>query len=1217
MRVGTITTFVLLVWLAHPLAAQEQRQVEVISGHVRTDAGAPIRNATLSVTMAPNRVTQQGATDTTGRFSITFANATGDYLVHVAAIGYKAQRKRLTRSASDTALIVDFKLAADVTQLAVVSVKAARLVPDRRSDPARDVGAVDQQREGVFAALSPDQEGNLAAIGNIIPGAYARPEGLSVFGLGGGQSSTTLNGMASGVTSIPRDARATVRVATSTYDPSRGGFSGGQTNVELSPGNSVFLRRAHLTLDAPMLQSTDALSARLGQQSTVGDVSIGSSGPIQGNQYLYNTALQVTSRTVPVASFEAVADDALIVSGVSPDSALRLRQTLAKFGFTTPSRGANTALSRKVAFSARLDRSPFRAGTLVAAPATWNLTVVGNVGEDAIGAGPLSTTTRGGDRRSAAFTTQAVYSRFFGEMLNETRSSLGLTSVTGTPSLSLPGGVVLVSSSLPDGSTGFRGVDLGGNGTLQYDRSNWTWETINESQWYAKGRPHRIKVTAQSRLDGYNQTSNEDVLGQFVFPSLAAFAAGTPSSFTRALNAPERAGGLWSGYLAIGDYWRASPSLQLLYGARIEANRFTTGQASNGAVGRSFDASTTEAPNRVHVSPRMGFTWYPGRAPGGRGIRINSYAIQSLAPEIMVRGGIGEFRNLPSPNLLADASSASGLPGSLARLTCIGDAVPSPQWAQYVNDPGTIPRQCMGGALPSYSDVAPTIRVFDRAFNASRSWRANLTLARTAGPFSLSIDGVYSLNLDQPGTFDLNFSNTPRFALADEAGRPVFVGAVSIVPSTGALSNVGARTDSAFGRVVRYQSDLRSTSRQLTASLAPKQFNRTVYGLAYTLGDVRADARGFDGPTSGSPAVLERTAGNFDIRHQIQASVGTTLPHSMDIAIFARFVSGAPYTPLVNGDVNGDGLINDRAFVFDPAAPSSTASARGMSALLATAPNQARSCLLSQIGAIAARNSCRGPWTAFVNARIGLVNSYGFTKRGFSAALNVSNLLGGFDQLLHGSGKLQGWGASALPDPTLLTVRGFDPAVNRFVYEANPGFGSTRPAWRLARAPFRLTLDFNFDLGVPTAKQQAIKLLAPGRQSRALPRASIDSLVAKLKRQVPDVYAQIMQESDSLLISREQLDALKKAQTAYRLRIDSVWMSTARTLAAMDDEYDENVAMHVLDDGTERGWLTARDELPVLRRILSPLQMTLGPWVLATLQASEGKKSVGIRVFAF
>lgn len=1212
-------TIALLFSAALPVAAAAQSRPETIRGRVTGDSGVALSGAVVSATMAPDRNFLQDTTDAAGRFTIHFAAGTGDYLIHVGAVGYKSFRQRLTRAPGDTSLSIDVKLVPNVTRLATVNVKARKERPDRRDDKETDIGAAEQQPEGLFAAVAPDQQGNLAAIANTLPGASSHADGLSVFGLGGNQSNTTLNGMAFGGASLPRDAGTQVRVSTSTYDPARGGFSGGQTAVELSPGSPFKRRTAHLTADAPPLQVANDLSNRLGQRFTALNGSIGGSGELVENKWYYNSALQLSRRTANAASLLSVGDAALAAAGVAPDSAARLVQLLGAAGVPVTARGVpGNAISQTASFVTRLDHTPYTPGTYDPSTESWSVSLFANAADDQAQAfSPVSAPTRGGRHRMLFAGGQLDYSRYFGDLLNDTRTALSTNRDRGTPYLRAPGGTVLVSSILPAGNAALTGLAFGGNGALDYDRRSWSWEAVNETKWYVKDSPHRLKLTAESRLDGYSQSAPEDLLGAFSFQSLAALQAGEASSFSRTLDAPARTGGLWSGFLAMSDYWRVTPSLQLLYGARFEGNRYTTSLAENPEVASAFGASTSHAPNTVHVSPRVGFTWYFGREPRGQGISFNQFARQTLWSTMMLRGGIGEFRGLLPPSLLGDASAANGLPGGLSRLTCIGEAVPVPRWEDYLTDAGTIPTTCADGAPSSFADAAPSVRLFDRSFDAPRSWRANLAWMRTVGPVGLTLDGTYSLNLDQPGTLDLNFAGTPQFTLAGEGDRPVFVSPASIVPATGALSPVEARVNGAFGRVVSSVSDLRSTSRQITAAITPKELGRLYYSLAYTLGDMRTDGRGFDGATFGAPLLRERAAGDFDVRHQVIASIGTRLPYGMNLSLFGRFMSGLPYTPRIAGDVNGDGLSNDRAFIFDPDGVTDAALASGMRTLLGAAPSQARDCLMQQLGRPAGRNSCRGPWTASLNARIGLINRFSFTKRAFNANLQITNPLGGLDQLLHGSEHLQGWGGGTLPDPTLLTVRGFDLATRQFRYEVNPRFGSTRATQQLVRIPFRVTIDFTFDLGVPIAKQQATRLLNPGRRGHAGQRLVPDSMAAKLRRQVPDVYEVVIRESDSLLVSRDQLDSLRAAQVGYRARIDSLWKATTTTLAAMGDDYDADAAMHLIDDATERAWILGRDELPALERILSPLQMRLAPWQITGLKESVGKPKVGMRMFSF
>src|SRR6185437_9233893 len=89
---------------------------EVIQGHATTDGNVPLPDAVVVVTMAPDRLTFQARTDSTGFYRVAIANGMGDYLVHVGKIGYTEFRKRVTRSATgisaDSLYTVDAKLPA-------------------------------------------------------------------------------------------------------------------------------------------------------------------------------------------------------------------------------------------------------------------------------------------------------------------------------------------------------------------------------------------------------------------------------------------------------------------------------------------------------------------------------------------------------------------------------------------------------------------------------------------------------------------------------------------------------------------------------------------------------------------------------------------------------------------------------------------------------------------------------------------------------------------------------------------------------------------------------------------------------------------------------------------------------------------------------------------------------------------------------------------------
>src|SRR5439155_1505475 len=362
--------------------------------------------------------------------------------------------------------------------------------------------------------------------------------------------------------------------------------------------------------------------------------------------------------------------------------------------------------------------------------------------------------------------------------------------------------------------------------------------------------------------------------GTFVFQSLDALAAGQPAQFTRTLAPLEQAGTAWNGALYLGDIWRAGGGVQLTYGARLEAARFTGAPAYNPALDSLFGIRTDRIPSELHASPRIGFTWTLGGGGNGAGMF-------GEPPGTIVRGGVGDFRSLTPSALYSAALAAPGLSNAEAQLVCVGSAVPTPDWTQYAQDPATIPSQCLDTATTVTITPHPNATVFDPGYGAPHAWRASLGVQRRVhGTYTVSVDASYARGRSQYGFRDLNLVGTPRFTLPDEANRPVYVPADSIVSATGALSLQQSRVNPRYGQVI---------------------------------------------------------------------AIG-------------RLTSGVPFTPLVGSDVNGDGARNDRALVFDPATTVDTAVANGMRALLATASPGVRTCLQSQVGRVAARNSCTGPW---------------------------------------------------------------------------------------------------------------------------------------------------------------------------------------------------------------------------------------------------------------
>jgi len=1179
----------------------------------------PLAAVDVIVTRGPDRAFKSAKTDASGAYSIDWPDGTGDYLVHVAAPGYDTFRKRVTRVGDDTVFVVDAVLKPTAAQqLGPVVTTARRPTPDRNPAFGADVGASEQLSGGLVGKLPPDVAGDLSAIAGTMPGVSQTNGGISVLGLGADQNSTTLNGMSFAGADVPRDANTRVRVSASAYDPSRGWFSGANTNVELQPGSLFGGRRSHFTLDAPSFQYTDPISARLGQRFTSGNASLGADGEMIEDKWYYNLGVQGGRKTAPVTSLASANADLLEHAGVSPDSAARFLSLLRAAGVPLTSNGLpSSSITDNVSFIGRFDHTPFDPETLGPAKTTWGLTAYAKLQRTgALATTPTATAAHAAKSSQEITSLQAQHSTYFGrDYLADMRSSFSLTRTSTDPYLSLPDARVRVESDFDDATAGVASLQFGGNGAPAGNSKQWTWENATDIQFYASNSPrHRVKLSGDVRLDGYSQQVTPNSLGTYFYNSLTDLANASPSSFTRTLNSPERSGAEWNAFVAASDLWRINPSWQVLYGARVEGNAFTDAPAYNSAIEQLFGARTDRAPHSLHVSLRFGFNY--NRTGQIRNTQIGNPLgrFTGTTPGVL-RGGFGEFRGMTPAALLSNAMVSTGLPGSQSRLSCIGTSVPAAAWSAFAAEPSAIPTACAGG-VSTFADASPAVLAFDPAWSMAHSWRGNLAWSSVAKAFNYTVEGLYSLNLNQPGTYDLNFKNAPLFTLPDE-GRAMFANASSIVPASGLVSPIDSRVSTNYARVVSARGDGRSVSKQGTITISPNLagggFANFYVAGAYTLSSIRALQRGFDATTFNSPTEHTWTRGDLDARHQFLLQAGYAT-NNITFTLLGKLQSGLPFTPVVSGDVNGDGLANDRAFVFDPARASDRSLSQGMRDLVSSSSSSVRDCLAPQFGRAAGAASCEGPWTASLNTRIGINGDGRRLSRRVNVGINLANPLGGLDQLLHGSNDLRGWGTASVPDPVLYNIRGWDPATKRFQYSVNPRFGNTRPSLTTLRAPFRLTLDVGIDIGRAIEEQQVDRWLKPGRDGRKGLKADAQDLKRRYERNVPDLYGLVLQQSDSLLLSRDQAEGLQKARAAYRARMDSLWTDLASYLAELPDRYDSHAAYKRAEDAIDGAWEVTRIDLKTnLPAILNAVQVQLLPSVVKSLVNSSGP--VRIRVF--
>jgi Carboxypeptidase regulatory-like domain len=1183
-----------------------QTPADVIRGRVTNDSSKAIVGATVFVTRGPDRAFKQTATDTDGRYSITFENGTGDYLVAVTAVGLKAARRRVQRQNNERELVADFALAVDVSTLATVKVTAAK--PERASNAtspySAETGASEKWSDGVNGQLAPSQLGNLNALAGNIPGVTQGAGGLSILGSGAESNLTTLNGLAFPGGSLPRAARVDTRVTGASFDPVRGGFSGANVDVRLTAGDRNFQQRdAFLTVDAPQLQATDAIGRALGARNGSMRGSVGANGELIRQTLTYNVAVDLARETSDPATLFAGGAAALAGAGVARDSVLRLSSTALAIGLPLTGAGIPSARER-TAFTllGRLDdiRDSLNQRQLTS--------LVSLNREGALGFGPLAAPSTGAERRERALAMQFQMTNFIGpgrRVLNQTRVGVSQNRNQGDPYLTSPGASVLVRSTGAEGD-GIAALSLGGNSSLLNDETRWTGEASNLTVWNARGRRHAFKAFAWMRGDGLSQRGGADVLGRYNFNSISDLAANRAASFSRTLLQPDRDGVVWNAAGAIAHQWAPSKFFSLLYGVRIEGNGFASAPARNLALERALGVQTGQAPTSLHVSPRIGFSYmYNKNKNNGNGSSNNNTGTFYKSASGVIRGGIGEFRDLLRPGLLADAGARTGLPGGTLSLLCTGSAVPTPDWTELLNSPSSIPSRCADGS-GLLSDAAPPVTLIDPAYRVPRSWRASLDWNANIRWLTFRWANLASYDLSQPGTRDANFAGVQQFALDEEGNRPVFVSTGAIDAASGAVSPAESRRSAAFGRVGVRTSDLRAYGAQTTLALAPDPFRMSRWkwspyaSVAYTLQTTRRQFIGFDGAAFGDPGAREWAAGPNDARHMLIVQAGFSPGAVGSVTLFARLQSGLPFTPIVQGDVNGDGRSGDRAYV--PTALADPMLDAQLQSLLANGSPIARRCVEQLSGRIAERNGCRGPWTTTLNMQWRLRMPKQVSR--LQATVFVENVLGGVDQALHGASGLRGWGGVAVPDPVLLVPRGFDPAARRFRYDINPRFAETRPSRTTLRVPFRVTLDFSLRFSTDFALQSLRQALEPVRVQKRWEPRSADSLAAFYLRRTSNIHAALLSESDSLFLTAAQQSALRSADSAFSNRVRAIYGELGAFLSQYAGRAATKVALDSAAAAEKAYWRAFWEQPEIAASLITPAQRDLMELLKGMLQVS-------------
>jgi hypothetical protein len=1071
-------------------------------------------------------------------------------LLTVTAIGYANYRVVVAATAA-TQDVVLRTASETLAPVRITGRKGIRAEPKRSLEPG--IGAVDFAASGAASNLAPASfAGNVLGAAELQAGlalarnASGQVEGVSVMGLPSDQSSVMLDGVLSPSPRLPRDADVAVRLSTSSYDPSRGGFSGGQVELTTEPGSNISWPYLDLSQSSQLLARPPV---------GVSDISGGASGALSLDHVFYSASAELSEERAALSSFTNQR-----ISPLSASDVASLGRVLDSLGLT-PRNVSRTQLTRSGVALGRLDF--VRDSNLSVALEAHGSTE----GIEPNAYGPLLTPGVFGHDHDGDAGLSATVTHHVGNALNQSRIGVGMSTETTLPYVQVPTldvRVLASSGTLDDRRSLLAGSAL--DRATSLDRFTATLE--HSVRWIPSSR-HTMEAGFTSHYSRMRRMAQSNSLGTFSFDSVGALAVGRPASYARTFDPVDQKAqtGSLAGYF--GDVWTPRPRMSIELGGRVDANRamipMTAFEASTSAS--TLAPSTSTRATSVDVSPRLGVTI------------DRAMAKKSSIAGVTFRAGVGRFVNDARPETFLNASIPVTGPLAVSELSCAGTAAPP-----LISDGSSGYTTCLDGV--GASPLRRTGYLLASDWKPASTWRGNAGMSvQLRNQLTLSADYIVSRTGRISSVAPLNLTDSPVFVVPLEQDRPVFAAPDTVAANAAFATGTPRLNDPSLGRVAEVVSDLHSRSRQLLLGAQYWTFSGLQTMGQYALTQANDEARGL-ASAAGDPRSLEWGPAGLASTHAFTLEVFRQVGRRLSLSLTGRVQSGIRYTPTVAGDINGDGFNNDRPYIFDPATTGDSALRAGLGELLTSAPGAARKCLQRAIGSIIGRNSCEGPWIAHFDGQLRVYLGSGSARNRSALRLDVINLAAAADRLVHGPSGLHGWGGFGIPDELLYTVAGFDPETRTYHYQVNPSFGSSR-----ATAAFNNPFTIRVSIIVPLGRDPAAQQLIIDATRRVHP--TVEQLVDRYATEYPNAALDLINVADSIGLRPAQLDSLRTLARSFDGIMRTIWTPVARAIS--EHPKDVVVQAHRIEAARTPAAINYEAYRKMVIAVLDPNQMARLP----------------------
>lgn len=990
-----------------------------VSGTVTNEQGQPVESAQIEVVNRATGSRSASISRSDGRYYVQGLEVGGPYTVTIRRIGFSPRDTSGVYVSLGQNARVDLALSTQATQLAGVNVVGASSAVISSSHKGIATTITDSviarfpslnRNFTDFVALSPQI--STKGPGNSGGGQNNRFNGIQIdgsvandlFGLG----STGQPGGQAGAKQISLEAVKEYQVLLSPFDVRQGNFTGALVNaVTKSGSNQLHGSATFANRNERLERDIDYLRAA---PFTVKQEGFWVGGPIIKDKLLFSVAPEWQQQSAP-SSGPYIGQPAGLTpkppaTSAGVDSLVNILTT--QYGFADPGNGGVVKNDNPLAnMFARVDLINLPVNSRLVARYNY---VDGQQDIFSRSATRLNLSNNGYNFRS---TTNSYLTQLFSSMDNGSNNEflVGLTRIRDKRITPIEAPFLVISRTTSQaGGTGQ--MSAGTENSSQGNELDQDIFELTDNFTIPLGN-HRFTLGTKNEFFKVRNLFSQNSLGNFTFGTLDSLIANRPSAATLGIKLPDGTDGAARfkartlGFYA-EDEWQATTNLSTTFGIRLDMPGLLTNPGLNPDVQSTLGISTTDVPKNVKQwSPRFGFNW------DVTGDQRNQ-----------LRGGSGVFVGRPAYVWLSNLFGNSGVNG-YGNLVCNGLNAPT------MPNAGTLPAQsCTNPALTpniTANTVDPNLK-FPSVWRSSLGYDRLLpwnVIATLEGMYTRSVANFYYQNIglvDDPIGQDRNgrqlYGDIPSAAGNPTPSRKPVPGTARTLGDVINLSNTKTH-DYAYS----YTGELQKRfSNAFEGQIA------YTYGRSYDVWDLTSSVAfsnwSFGRSYSGRQDAQDLYPSKFDVPHRVIVGGTYSFPTKTDLSFNFIGESGVPFEYVYGSDINGDGsTANDLVYVpTDAHNPSEILFQQNgnltpaMQADSLEAFINSHECLASQRGKIMTRNSCRTPWTKFMNvsARQSLPSLHG---QNFILQLDIFNFL----NLLN-----KNWGAQDLGSsnsPSLLSRR--------------------------------------------------------------------------------------------------------------------------------------------------------------------------------------------------